>query len=218
MSDYDYLIVGAGSSGATLAARLTEDAATRVLLLEAGPDWRSADAPPELRSPNPGHAADAGAVSTRTSGPRCTPNTPRAARRNATGAGAASAAVRRSMARSPFAACWKIMTSGPSRAAPAGQAKRRLPYFNKLEDDLDFGDAPYHGRGGPIPIYRAPLETWGRSTKPCARRRWRSAMAGIPTTTPPLAPASRPTRSTVAISSASPPTTPTWSRRANVPT
>ena len=36
-----------------------------------------------------------------------------------------------------------------------------LPYFNKLEDDLDFGDAPYHGRGGPIPIYRAPLETWG---------------------------------------------------------
>jgi choline dehydrogenase len=36
-----------------------------------------------------------------------------------------------------------------------------LPYFNKLEDDLDFGDQPYHGRGGPIPIYRAPRENWG---------------------------------------------------------
>jgi len=52
MDSFDIIIVGGGSAGAELAARLSENPATSVMLLEALRDYRADDAPAEMRSPN----------------------------------------------------------------------------------------------------------------------------------------------------------------------
>ena len=160
-SEFDYIIVGSGSAGATLAGRLTEDVANRVLLLEAGKDYTSAEKPVEMRSQNPFNLIlpkhfQAAYLWPTLMARRSSRQEPRIYWRGR-GAGGSSSINGQIAIRGVLAAFDEWAAFG----AEGWSAEEVLPYFNRLEDDHEYGEASYHGKAGPTPVYRMPQKQWG---------------------------------------------------------
>ncbi len=141
--EFDVVVVGGGTAGCVVAARLAESRSRSVLLLEAGPDLR-ASVPDELRDCwhlnqefDWGYASvpdERGVVEDLRRG-RLLGGTSWVTRFGLRGSAADYDE-------------WEALGN------PGWGFDDVLPYFRRLESDVDFGNRRWHGDGGPMPVTR----------------------------------------------------------------
>ncbi len=164
---YDFIIVGAGSAGCVLAARLSEQASNRVLLIEAGKDYAPGHEPAEILDI---FAATAYAKRqfiwpnvTAKFGPR-PGNAPDRRSRRLYNQGRVIGGTSSINGMAALRGLPSDYDGWAERGAIGWDWQGVLPYFKRLEADRDFA-GPLHNTTGPIHLQRYAPEQWPGFTR-----------------------------------------------------
>ena len=170
---YDYIIVGGGSAGSVMANRLSARSGNKVLLCEAGQDTPHGNVPPEILDSYPGtayfdprfHWTELKVHTEVISHNRPEEDRPPLRKYEQARVLGGGSSINGQLANRGAPTDYD---EWEARGAAGWNWNAVLPYFKKVERDMDF-DGPWHGKDGRIPVRRIFPELWNGHAKAVAK-------------------------------------------------